>query len=126
MRIFFLAPIVATAAAASSPGAAPQTLAQFDVPRARAQQVIVQSREFPAGGESGWHVHPGTETAYIISGRLELRVKGKTTLLEPGDSFTMPRGVPHNGINRSDKAAAVVLTLVVDKGVPPRRNVPAP
>jgi quercetin dioxygenase-like cupin family protein len=123
-----LAMVMALAAgtAAAPPAPAPQTHAQIDVPRARAQQVIVQSRDFPVGGESGWHVHPGTEVAYVTAGRLELRIKGKTTILEPGDSFTMPRGVPHNGVNHGTEPARVVITLVVDKGVPPRQSVAAP
>lgn len=123
-----LAMIMALAAgtAATSPVSVPQTHAQIDVPRARAQQVIVQSRDFPVGGESGWHIHPGTEVAYVTAGRLELRIKGKTTLLEPGDSFTMPRGLAHNGVNHGAEPARVVITLVVDKGVPPRQSVTAP
>ena len=126
MRLAIPVLALAATAAAAPPASAPQTHAQIDVPRARAQQVIVQSRAFPAGGESGWHVHPGTEIAYVISGRLELQVKGKTTVLEPGDSFTMPRGVPDNGVNRGDQAAKVVITLVVDKGVAPRQPVAVP
>ena len=123
-----LAAILAFAAAGATapPAGTPQTHAEIDVPRARAQQVIVQSRDFPAGGQSGWHVHPGTEVAYVTAGRLELNTKGKTTVLEPGDSFTMPRGVPHNGVNRGSDTARVVITLVVDKGVAPRRAVTAP
>jgi len=117
---------LATGTAAAPPASAPQTHAQIDVPRARAQQVIVQSRDFPPGGESGWHVHPGTEVAYVTAGRLELRIKGKTTVLEPGDSFTMPRGVAHNGVNHGAEPARVVITLVVDKGVAPRQSVAAP
>ncbi|MCZ8018312.1 cupin domain-containing protein [Novosphingobium sp.] len=126
MRLAIPVLALAATAAAAPPASAPQTHAQIDVPRARAQQVIVQSRAFPPGGESGWHVHPGTEIAYITSGRLELQVKGKTTVLEPGDSFTMPRGVPHNGVNRGTEAAKVVITLVVDKGVAPRQPAKAP
>lgn len=125
MRLAMLLAL-AGGAAIAQPASLPQTHAQIDVPRARAQQVIVQSRTFPAGGESGWHVHPGTEVAYVTAGRLELRIKGKTTVLEPGDSFTMPRGVAHNGVNSGNQAARVVITLVVDKDVPPRQSVKAP
>jgi len=125
MRILALAPLMALAAAAP-PASVPQTHATIDVPRTRAQQVIVQSRDFAPGAESGWHIHPGIEVAYIASGTLELRVKGKVTVLEAGDSFTMPRGVAHNGINLSDKGVRAVITLVVDKGVAPRQPVPAP
>ncbi len=119
--------LAATASAAAAPPASvPQTHAALDVPRGRAQVVIVQSRDFAAGAESGWHIHPGTEVAYIASGQLEMRVKGKVTVLNPGDSFTMPRGVPHNGVNRGPGAAKVVITLLVDKGTAPRQSVAAP
>lgn len=117
---------LALAAAAASPPATVQTHAQLDVPRGRAQMVIVQSRDFAAGAESGWHVHPGTEVAYVTAGRLELRVKGKVTVLEAGDSFTMPRGVPHNGVNPGGETAKAVITLVVDKGAQPRQPVAEP
>ena len=128
MRLFIASLLAAGAAPAppAPPASVPQTHAQIDVPRARAQQVIVQSREFPAGGESGWHVHPGTEITYVTAGQVELRVKGKTTYLNPGDSFTVPRGVAHNGANHTSQVARVVITLVVDKGVPARQTVAAP
>lgn len=121
-----LACLIAGAAIAAPPSSVPQTHATIDVPRGRAQQVIVQSRDFAAGAESGWHRHPGTEIAYLTSGTLELQVEGKTTVLRPGDSFTMPRGVAHNGINRGGETARVVITLVVDRGVPARQPVPPP
>ncbi len=125
MRSLFL--LAATASAAAAPSASvPQTHAELDVPRGKAQRVIVQSRDFAAGAESGWHIHPGTEVAYVISGQLEVRVKGKVSVLNPGDSFTMPRGVAHNGVNRGPQAAKVVITLLVDKGAAPRQSVPAP
>lgn len=125
MRSLALIALAATASAA--PPAAPvQIHAQFDVPRSRPQVVMVQSRDFPAGAQSGWHVHPGVEVAYVTAGRLELQVKGKVTVLEPGDSFTMPRGVPHNGINRGEQMAKAVITLVVDKGAQPRQPVLEP
>ena len=125
MRLMLFA-AAATATASAPPSAAPVTHAQIDVPRTRPQQVIVQSRDFAPGSESGWHVHPGTEVAYVTAGQLELQVQGKTTVLGPGDSFTMPRGVPHNGVNRSAGTARAVITLVVDKGAQPRQPVPAP
>lgn len=125
MRTLLLLAAGASAAAAP-PASVPQTHAELDVPRSRAQRVIVQSRDFAAGAESGWHIHPGTEVAYVVSGQLEVRIKGKVTVLNPGDSFTMPRGVPHNGVNRGPQTAKVVITLLVDKGAAPRQSVVAP
>ena len=103
-----------------------QIATELDVPRGRAQTVIVQSRDFAAGAESGWHIHPGTEVAYITSGQLEVRVKGKVTVLNAGDSVTIPRGLAHNGVNRGPQTAKVVITLVVEKGAALRRSVSAP
>jgi quercetin dioxygenase-like cupin family protein len=125
MRLVVYAAVAVSAVAAPS-STAPVTHAQIDVPRGRAQQVIVQTRDFAPGSESGWHVHPGTEVAYVTTGSLELRVQGKVTVLGPGDSFTMPRGVPHNGVNRGAETARVVITLVVDKGAQMRQPVAAP
>lgn len=114
-------------AVAPSPSAPPQTHATIDVPRNRGpQQVIVQTREFAPGASSGWHVHPGTEIAYVVSGEMELQLAGKVEKLGPGDSFTAPRGVVHNGFNPGTTPAQIVITLVVDKGAQPRQSVPAP
>ncbi|HLI75770.1 MAG TPA: cupin domain-containing protein [Acidobacteriaceae bacterium] len=32
---------------------------------------------------------------YVIAGRAELRIEGQTVLLEPGDSWVVPRGSAH-------------------------------
>jgi quercetin dioxygenase-like cupin family protein len=121
IRLLFLA------SAAAAPGPAPVTHAALDVPQDKgAQQVIVQSRDFPAGASSGWHIHPGTEIAVVVSGEMEMVTAGGVRRFKPGESFTMPRGLAHNGINPGGETARVVITLVVDKGAPPRQSVPAP
>jgi quercetin dioxygenase-like cupin family protein len=33
---------------------------------------------------------------YVISGRAELHVEGQMVLLEPGDSWAVPKGAPHS------------------------------
>lgn len=117
---------LALAGATTAPPPTAVTHAQIDVPQNREQQVIVQSRTFAPGAASGWHVHPGTEIAYVISGEIELQTPEGRLELEPGDSFTMPRGMAHNGVNPGTVDAEIVLTLVVDKGAPPRETVPEP
>ena len=53
-----------------------------------------------------WEGEPAGETkpesrrdyetiGYVISGRAELRLEGQTVLLEPGDSWVVPRGSAH-------------------------------
>jgi quercetin dioxygenase-like cupin family protein len=107
--------------------APPATLQTLDVPQDKGpQQVVVQVREFAPGAQSGWHVHPGVEMAYVASGEMEMVTAGGVRRLGPGDSFQMPRGQAHNGVNPGTVPAKVVITLVLDRGVEPRQAVPAP
>ncbi len=57
---------------------------------------IVQVRtEIPAGGESGWHMHPGEEVGYILAGTVEMMIQGKPTpTLHVGDPFLKPSRTP--------------------------------
>lgn len=127
MRPLLLLTFAVTAAAAGAPPAGPVTLAQLEVPRDHGpQRVVVQSRDFAAHSESGWHVHPGVEIGVVIAGALELRTAAGVLTLEPGDSFTVPRGVAHNGVNRGDAGAQLMITLVVDKDAPLRTTVAPP
>ncbi len=43
--------------------------------------------------------------------------------LKPGDSFAMPRGEAHNGLNSGTANAKLVITLVVDRDAPARQAV---
>lgn len=107
--------------------APPTTLQVLDVPQDKGpQQVIVQTREFAPGAQSGWHVHPGVEMATVVSGEMEMVTAGGVRRLGPGDSFQMPRGQAHNGVNPGTVPARVVIALVLDKGAEPRQAVPAP
>ncbi len=127
MRLLVLLAATTTAATGVAPSSPPITMAEVDVPADQGpQQVIVQTREFAGGAESGWHTHPGIEIATVVDGELELHTAAGVLTLEEGDSFTMPRGVAHNGVNREGTAAAVVVTLVVDKGKPLRAAAPKP
>ena len=105
-------------------------IATFDVPQDKGQQQVqVVMREFPVGSSSGWHMHPGVETAYLLSGVMSLEMAGQPRLiLHPGDTFTVPRGVAHNGANLGKVPARLMIAYVVDKGAPVRSSVipPAP
>lgn len=100
----------------------------LDVPQDKGpQHVNTLVREFPVGGSSGWHVHPGVEVAYLLAGEMTLDQAGQPTRrLSPGDSFLMPRGVAHNGVNVGKVPARLVITYIYDKDAPLRTPVPAP
>jgi quercetin dioxygenase-like cupin family protein len=119
-----LLPLAAAALAAS----APATIAELDVPQDHGMQhVTVLVREFPVGGSSGWHRHSGVEIAHLLAGEMTLEQAGQPTrVLHPGDSFSVPRGLAHNGANVGKAPARLVITYLVDKDAPLRAPVPAP
>jgi quercetin dioxygenase-like cupin family protein len=50
--------------------------------------------EPPNDGEPE-HARDYEVVGYVLHGRAELRIEGQTLLLEPGDSWTVPRGARH-------------------------------
>jgi quercetin dioxygenase-like cupin family protein len=130
MRLSILLFAAAAAAPARPAGQMPPPvpISTIDVPQDKGgQEVLVLKREFPVGASSGWHVHPGVEIAYVLSGEMALDRAGQPRLrLRAGDSFTALRGVAHNGTNVGKVPARLLITYVVDKGAPVRAAVPAP
>lgn len=130
--IALLAAFAATAAMGKTPPqnpapSVPVEITKLDVPQDKGPQVVhVQEREFAPGATSGWHIHPGVEIAYLISGEMELMTAGGTRHLKPGDSFVIPRGEAHNGLNSGAGNAKLVITLVVDRDAPARQAVESP
>ena len=125
--MFSLALLAAAAASAPAAGLPPPVpIASLDVPQDRGtQEVQVVRRTFPAGSSSGWHMHPGTEIAYVLSGTMALETAGQPRrVLRAGESFMMPRGAAHNGINLGKEPAMLVITYTLDKGAPPRTSAP--
>ena len=106
----------------------PQVLAQADLPEGHGQQAVTQLvRIFPVGGSSGWHTHPGLELGHVLSGVTEMRLAdGTSRRYAAGQSFAIPRGVAHNGVNVGRVPARLLITYVIDKGAPQRADAPAP
>ena len=128
-RLIALLALAGAAAATSETPApfVPVEITNLDVPQDKGPQVVqVQERTFAPGATSGWHVHPGIEIAYLISGEMKLVTAAGTRHLKPGDSFVVPRGEAHNGLNPGAANAKLVITLVVDRDAPPRQSVKAP
>lgn len=132
MRVVILAAAVAAASASQPAPTSPQPtsvpIVTYDVPQDKGgQEVLILKRTFPVGGSSGWHVHPGVETASLLSGEMLLEMAGQQPQrLRAGDSFTAPRGVAHNGTSIGKVPARLVITYLVDKGAPVRTAVPRP
>src|SRR5262245_25294766 len=47
-------------------------------------------------GEFVWHKHEETDDLFLVlRGRLQLRLRDRVVVLEPGELFVVPRGVEH-------------------------------
>ena len=47
-------------------------------------------------GEFVWHKHDETDDFFLVlSGRLQIRLRDRTVILNPGELFVVPRGVEH-------------------------------
>ncbi len=85
-----------------------------------AGKVAVQVRgEFDPGFGTGRHTHPGEERTYSLEGEIELRVDGQPTrIVRAGESFFLPAGVVHEGVNSGAVRTKVIATYIVEKGQP--------
>lgn len=83
-------------------------------------RVAVQARaEFDPGVAAGRHTHPGEELGYVLEGELELRIDGQAPrTVKAGETFFVPAGLVHDGINTGSGKAKVLATYVVEKGKP--------
>ena len=53
------------------------------------------------------HAHPHEHMGYLVSGRLEFTIGGQTRLLEAGDQWRIPSGVPHRVVAVGGPAVAL-------------------
>lgn len=83
-------------------------------------KIAVQVRgEFDPGFGTGRHTHPGEELTYILEGEIEVRVDGQPSrIIKAGETFFLPAGVVHEGVNSSNTKVKVLATYIVDKGQP--------
>lgn len=83
-------------------------------------RVAVQARaEFEPGVAAGRHTHPGEELGYVLEGQLELRIDGQPPrIVKAGETFFVPAGIVHDGVNTGSAKAKVLATYVVEKGKP--------
>jgi quercetin dioxygenase-like cupin family protein len=69
--------------------------------------VMLSVVEFQPGGVVPEHSHPHEQMGYLVSGRLEFTVGGLTRVLEPGDLWRIPGGVPHRVVAVDGPAVAL-------------------
>ena len=71
-----------------------------------------------AGSPLPMHEHPQEQTGYLISGRLRLSIGEETREMGPGDSWSIPGGVPHGAETLEDAVAVEVFSPVREDYLP--------
>lgn len=70
---------------------------------------------FPPGMEAPPAIHSADEYAYVISGVIKAKIRGKVFEAKAGSATFIPAGEEHISFNDSDESCRVVWMLV-DKG----------
>lgn len=81
------------------------------------REVVTAKAEFPAGGSTGLHTHPGDEISYVAQGTVELVVDGGTKTYKAGEAFHVDAGKVHEA-KASGGPAVVIANYVIEKGKP--------
>lgn len=64
------------------------------------------------------HDHPEEQTGYLVSGRLRLTIGRETHDVVPGDSWSIPGGMPHAAEVLEDAVAIEVFSPVREDYLP--------
>jgi transcriptional regulator with XRE-family HTH domain len=82
-----------------------------------------ESRIAPGGslGDEAYSIPGDLEFVYILGGRLEFEIRGRTYRFKAGDAFTYPIRDAHRWRNQSEKQWARVLWVAVPNPYAPRR-----
>ena len=110
--------------AAQAPAITRTVLNRGDMTHAGYEAVTAKA-DFPVGGSTGKHTHPGDEVSYVLEGTLTLEVDGMMAkTLKAGDVFMIPAGKAHNATAAGGGKAVVIANYLVEKGKPMTVAVP--
>ena len=88
-------------------------------PKTDSPQVTAVLVEIPSGAETGWHVHPYPCYAYILSGNLTVKVKGKKSHeLHAGEALVEAVNTLHNGMNKGIEPVRLVMFVTGETDKP--------
>jgi quercetin dioxygenase-like cupin family protein len=96
------------AAASAFPGVTRRVLAHDGA-------LMAAEFSFEKGSVGALHSHPHEQIGYVVKGRFELELDGEKTTLEAGDSYHVPRGVPHGVV-------ALESSVMLDIFTPQRKD----
>jgi len=109
---------VSDAAPAAAPNVQRKMLRQQDLSIPNYSTALVEVT-IPAGGREGRHTHPGSAVVYVQEGALTLAMEGvPDKTYRVGESFFIPTGKIHEGINSGTTTMKAIASFVVEKGKP--------
>ena len=109
---------VSDAAPAAAPNVQRKMLLQQDLSIPNYSTALVEVT-IPAGGREGRHTHPGSAVVYVQEGALTLAMEGvPDKTYQVGESFYIPTGKIHEGINNGSSTVKALASFVVEKGKP--------
>jgi quercetin dioxygenase-like cupin family protein len=83
------------------------------------RDIVQVLTEIPVDVSSGWHHHPGEEVGFIVAGRVRMEREDRTAqILNAGDGFLIPPGVPHNATDLGPDTGRMLSTYIVEIGKP--------
>jgi quercetin dioxygenase-like cupin family protein len=72
---------------------------------------------FPPGSQSPLHIHAHySETIYVLEGRVSIYTPQGLTSLEVGDTYIIPKNVPHAIVNESETETFRALAVAAPSG----------
>lgn len=107
---------VAPALAAQAPPAKVSPLMARALANAPGQTLTAVTVNYPPGGKSAAHRHPGSVFVYVVSGKVRSQVStnGPVKVYGPGETFFEPQGSTHMvSENASDSEPASILAVFV-------------
>jgi quercetin dioxygenase-like cupin family protein len=74
------------------------------------ERSLLSKFRLKAGSELPLHSHPYEQTGYLLAGRLRLHIGGEAREAGPGDSWSIPSGVPHRAEVLEDAEALEIFS----------------
>ena len=97
-----------------------KVLTKVELTSAPGHEAVLSQVELAPGAAEGKHSHPGELLGYVEEGTLTLRVEGKPAkTAKRGESFFVPAGAVHWGVNETNGPVKLIAALILEKGKPP-------
>ncbi len=61
-------------------------------------QIMAVEVAFETGSTGAVHTHPHTQCSYVLSGKFRYSIEDEAVEMNPGDSITVPSGLPHGTV----------------------------